>query len=139
MKTLITLIVRHIRQNKISIASFVTVGILAATVHLTSFHILWKILQLHYRVAVSIAYVFSVLVHFFANRHFSFRNHSTKITAQLPRYLFMLTINYLVTLAVVSFAVEILQVQPYIGILLAIGCTVNISYILFRFWVFQNV
>ena len=138
MNNIVHLVFRHIQQNRVSIAWFIIVGTLCAGVHLSSFQLLWKIAHVHYQVAVSIAYVLSVLVHFFANRQVVFKNHTTELAVQLPRYIFMLAINYLVTLLVVSVAVEILSLQPIVGIVLAIGCTVNVSYLLSRFWVFRS-
>lgn len=128
---------QHIIENKLSIILFLFVGTLCAIVNLTSFSLLWHTLHINYTAAVSCAYFFSVLVHFTANRHLTFKDHSTTFFPQIQRYLIMLLTNYLLTLIIVHVVVETLHFSPYIGIISAIGCTVGINYFMSRFWVFQ--
>jgi len=128
---------KHLKEQKRSIALFLSVGTLAALVNLGSFSFFWKFLHLDYKIAVSIAYILSVLVHFFANRQFTFKAHTTEVRHQLQRYIVMLGTNYLFTLLIVFFVVEILAFSPYAGIVCAIGFNVTINYMMSRFWIFQ--
>jgi len=131
-------ILRFVMENQISIAIFLLVGTLSAIVNLGSFSLLFHFCKMHYQFSVSIAYILSVIFHFFANRRFSFRNHHIQITNQIPKYLTMIGMNYLLTLFIVHIVVEVMGFTPYFGIVCAIGVTVWTSYILSRFWVFPH-
>ena len=129
---------QHIIRHKISIFLFLCVGTISAIVNIGSFGILYNYFHLHYQISVTIAYFLSVLVHFTANRRFTFKNHTTHFIPQLQRYITMLITNYLITLSVVQIMVEILHFSPYIGIMSAIACTISISYFMSRFWIFHS-
>jgi len=124
--------------NKRSILFFLFVGTLAAAVNFASFTFLWKFISLNYQIALSVAYILSVIVHFVANRWLTFQSHRTHFLLQMPRYLTMIFINYLITLGVTRVVVEILHMTPYLGILFAIGVTINTSYFMLRYWVFPR-
>jgi putative flippase GtrA len=127
---------RFFIDNRLSILSFLTVGAIAAVINFASFVLFWNFIQLNYQIAVSFSFILSVIFHFTANRHFTFKNNTTKCHRQLPRYLIMVFINYFTTLIVICSVVEFLHGSPYLGNLIAIGVTVNIGYIMSRFWVF---
>lgn len=124
--------------NRRSILFFLFVGTMATAVNFVSFTLLWKLVNLNYQIALSVAYVLSVIVHFVANRGLTFQGHHTHFLRQMPRYLTMLFINYLITLGVTRIVVELMHMTPYLGILLAIGVTVNTSYFMLRYWVFPR-
>ncbi len=124
--------------NKKSIFLFLLVGTLSAAVNFASFTIFWKWIGLNYQVAVSIAYVLSVVVHFVANRKLTFQSDHTHFLLQMPRYLTMIFINYITTMVVTRMVVEVFHLSPYLGILCSIGITINISYLLLRYWVFPR-
>lgn len=143
MKTQKRHLVSHCYQyylaNQKSILLFLFVGVLAATVNFGSFTVLWKVVGLNYQVAVSVAYVLSVLVHFVVNRKLTFQSDHTHFLLQMPRYFTMIFINYLITLGVTRMVVELLHMSPYVGILCSIGVTINVSYLMLRYWVFPLV
>ncbi len=107
-------------------------------VNLGFFCLLWKFAGVNYTLAVSIAYFLSVIVHFFANRGIAFEGRNKHFIRQMPRYLTMIFINYCITVMITRFVVEVLLLTPYLGIILAIGVTVNISYIMLYYWVFPK-
>ncbi|MCD6038602.1 MAG: GtrA family protein [Gammaproteobacteria bacterium] len=125
--------------NKRSIVLFLCVGTLSAAVNFSSFTLLWKLVGLNYQIALSVAYVLSVTVHFIANRCLTFQSHHIHFLLQMPRYLTMIFINYLITLGITRTVVELLHVTPYLGLLLAIGVTMNTSYLMLRYWVFPRL
>jgi putative flippase GtrA len=135
-------IVSHFYQyymtNKKSILLFLFVGSVSAGVNFGSFTVLWKWMGLNYKIAVSMAYALSVLVHFVVNRKLTFQSDHTHFILQMPRYLTMICINYLLTLGITRMIVEILHVSPYLGILCSIGVTINVSYLMLRYWVFPH-
>ena len=127
-----------ILQNRKSVLLFITVGCFSAVFYISLFTLLLKMLHFHYQIAISIAYVVSATLYFLVNRKVTFKNSINATSQQLPRYLILLMINYLVTLTVMHTTVEILSLPPYIGIVAAIGTTFMLSYTIFRFWVFKN-
>ena len=138
-KELLLYLNQYIRTNKKSILLFLFVGGLSAAIYFASFTVLWKWVGFNYKVAVSIAYALSVIVHFTANRKLTFQSDHTHFLAQMPRYFSMILINCLITLSVTRMVVELLHMSPYFGILLSIGVTINVSYLLLRYWVFPRV
>lgn len=125
--------------NKKSIISFLVIGTISALVNLGSFGLLWEFAGINYKLAVSVAYILSVIVHFSANRCIAFERRDKHFIHQMPRYLSMIFINYCITLMVTRFVVEVLSLTPYLGIVLSIGITINISYFMLRYWVFPKV
>lgn len=121
-----------------SALKFLTVGAISAVVYFASFTLLWKFFGLNYKLAVSIGYVLSVIVHFTANRVLTFRSHGQQLFQHIARYLVMITINYLITLAVVHLMVAVLKLSPYLGIVLSIGSTTGLGYLMAKFWVFRT-
>ncbi len=130
---------QYFADNKKTILLFIVVGTISAIVNLGSFSLLWNLAGINYQLAVSIAYLFSVIVHFSANRCIAFESKNTHFVRQMPRYLTMIFINYCITLMVTRFVVEVLSLTPYFGIILSIGVTINTSYFMLRYWVFPKV
>lgn len=126
-----------IRINKRSILSFLAVGAASAIVNFASFGIFWSLVGLPYAYAVSIAYVLSVIFHFTANRHITFKSQGTNFLPQLSKYLVLIFINYFVTLFIVNYVVTVLHLSPYFGLVMAIGATVLTGYFMSRYWIFQ--
>lgn len=124
-------------RERYSLVVYLLVGCLTAAIYFSLFALLWQVLGVNYKLAVSVTYMLSVLFHFTMNRRFTFKAHGKDLVQQLLRYACMITINYFVTLAVMYLVVEILQVTPYAGVLLAIFVNVNTNFIMSRFWVFR--
>jgi putative flippase GtrA len=125
------------RSNYLSVLLFLSVGLFTAVINFSSFAFFYKIAGLNYQLAVSIAYVLALLVHFSCNRSITFKKHDNPLPSQLVRYSFMVAINYCVTLITVRFVVENLHLSPFIGLIAAISITIGSGYVLSRFWVFK--
>lgn len=126
-------------KNGRMIASFLGVGALTAIFYFSLFNLLWKILGLNYQIAISIAYVTAILLYFFVNRSVTFRNKDKAIGLQLTKFLAMVIMNYLITLAIVHSMVEILTLPPNVGLMVAIIVTTLSNYIIARYWIFADV
>ena len=135
---MIATIFHSLWKDKKSILIFLTIGALSAAVNIISFSILWNGLKINYQVSASIAYVLGVLFHFFANRHITFKSGNVHLMQQVPKYLVMIILNYFITITVIKLCVETLYLSPYLGIVIAIGTTVSISYWMSRLWIFQT-
>ena len=119
---------------------FLKFGLIGATTATIYFLVMWiarSLFDLNYIVAVSIAYFFSSVFHFLANRHFTFGAVEDRHEHQLIRYLIMWAFNYMITIAIVRACVERFQFSPYVGVCVAVVFTMLIGYVLSRYWVFK--
>ncbi len=125
-----------IKKNIRSISMFLVVGALSALINFSSFTVLWKVIGINYQVAVVVSYILSVIFHFIANRRFSFKSHGADFSQHIVKYLLMISLNCGINFLIVRIVVEFAHLSPYIGLVLGIGVTMNMSYILLRYWVF---
>lgn len=121
----------------VSIFLFGLVGVLSAIIYFLVFALFYDVIHINYKVAVTIAYMASVILHFLANRSFTFKDRNGTLSLHLMKYLFVLLTNYCITLLIVSYVVGSLLLSPYIGILISIITTASSGYLLLRFWVFK--
>lgn len=124
-------------QNKHSIFTFLCVGALTSLLYFGLFGLFWKILTINYSIAVSMAYVLSIIFYFFSNRMFTFKSQAQPVSGQFIKFIGMAILNYVITLIVVYTSVELLTLPPYIGMVFAVGTTTILSYIIAKFWVFR--
>ncbi|EKD71384.1 MAG: hypothetical protein ACD_46C00195G0005 [uncultured bacterium] len=130
-------IVKFIWLNKYSLIMFLIVGGVTTVSYFLIFAFLWNVLLINYRIAVSIAYILSLAVHFTANRNLTFKSKHD-IKHQIPKYLLMALFNYVMTIISVTSIVEIFQCSPYIGIVFSICINIITTYLMSYFWVFKS-
>ncbi len=118
--------------------SYMIVGLCSAIVYLCTFGFFYEIKHLDYRIAVSIGYLASILIHFTANRRFTFKSHGFNFYKHLCKYLCIILINYLITLSITCLVVEYFMLPAYIGVGCSIGITVGIGYVTAKFWIFRH-
>lgn len=126
-----------INANISRIIKFLLVGGFTAILYLSIFGFFEKICLLNYHIAISIAYIISITIYFFANKYLTFNNTDKSITPQLIRFSGMIAINYLITLLIVHSSVEFLQLSAYIGTMISIVATTVLNYIIAKSWVFR--
>lgn len=125
-------------DNGASIITFLGVGLLTAIVYLSLVHFLTETCQFNYHIGVTIGYVISIVIYFFANRTFTFKNNDDKIGHQFIRFLMMVSVNYIITLMIVHYSVEYLQLKAYIATIISIIATTIFNYIIAKSWVFSR-
>lgn len=125
-----------IQKHATSFGLFLSVGAISALVNFLSFAFFWHTLGLHYQVAVTFAYILSVITHFTGNRHFTFKQANNALSSQISKYLVMVALNYCVTLFVMHTVVVTFHLSPYLGIIASIAATISTGYIMSRCWVF---
>jgi putative flippase GtrA len=128
--------VSHTKEELRNLALFLFIGAAAAGIYFGLLALFLEGFHLDYRISVSAAYVLTVTFHFLSNRHLTFRARGYEITPQVVRYLIVVGVNYVLTLAVVFVVVEILQSNTYIGVALSVPVTVIFSYVASKVWVF---
>jgi putative flippase GtrA len=126
-----------VRKNQLFI-NFLIAGGLSALFYFVLFALLWQWLKINYQLSFSIAYLISILLHFYINRYFTFKVQGDNLFPHFIKYTCMLAINYLVTLAILRLLVERLGLTPYAG--MVVGSIVNIYYnfLMSRYWVFRE-
>ena len=127
---------KHLIENNYAFIMFLMVGSFSAGIYFLLFTILSIILHGKYQVAVSISYVICVCLNFTANRTFTFNSRKKSLSHQLPRYLVLLLINYMITLAMMYLTVERFHYPPYVGIILMLVLSFVLNYIISKLWIF---
>jgi len=132
-RLLIYLITHYVQLIKFTTVGFTTFGI-----NLLSFHIFYGLVQLDYKIAVSIAYVISVISHFLLHRSITYRATEQALAHNLWKYLLMLAVNYAITLTVMWFVVNVVKKSPYIGLVATTAITAIVSFFVMKYFVFES-
>lgn len=117
---------------------FGLVGAATAAIYFLVLAFYLEVLGANYNLAVSIAYIVSVVFQFITNKYFTFKSETTSVLPQLLKYLVLLTINYLLTILVVRFVVEKLGLTAYHGVLASIPLIMVVGYLLSKHWIFKK-
>jgi putative flippase GtrA len=125
-------------QNQALIARFGLVGIITFALNYFLVWLFYGVAALDYRIAVSMAYVFSVVAHFLLNRTFTYKAQGLSILGHVSKYMGMLIFNYLLTMIVTMCTVELCGLVPYWGIVFATAANALSSFMLMRYFVFYN-
>ena len=115
---------------------FLLVGASAAVLQFLALAFLLEKAGFDYKIAAALAFIMSVIFHFFANRYFTFDMGGPPRLGQVVRYLAIVFINLLLTVGVTTLSVEILRWGAYVGTALSIMSTVLIGYFGSKYWVF---
>ena len=131
--------IRYLVQYRIQLAKFVVVGVVTFAINFLSFHLFFDVLfQWDYRIAVSLAYVITVICHFSLHRIFTFKATEQQLGHNAAKYMIMLAVNYGITLTVVWLAVEVARSSPYIGVVASAATTASMSFFLMKYVVFRK-
>jgi len=129
---------RYISEHRVQLAKFVIVGFVTFAINFISFHVCYGLLSLDYRVAVSLAYLVTVICHFLLHRFFTFSAGEQYLIHNAGKYLLMLALNYGIAMAVVWLAVEVVGVSPYIGVIASTAATASVSFFVMKYFVFGS-
>ena len=116
---------------------FLVIGAICALVYLGGFSLFWNYFHWSNSRAVTVSYFLSVLVHFFLNRHITFRGSEQTVLHHLKKYVVMILINYAVSLSVVHVATQTFLFYPPFAVCLAIVATTITGFSLAQWWVFK--
>ena len=111
---------------------FLFVGGITAVIYFGQLAVFLEISYFDYRVGVSIAYITAVSFHFVANRQLTFRANHENSLQQVVRYLPMVTLNYLLTVMIVTVSVEMLGLSPHLWAVMAIVVTTGLTFFIFK-------
>lgn len=133
LKYSLNYVITHYKQ----IVKFTSVGFTTFGIYVLSFHIFYGHIKLDYRVAVSIAYIITIISHFLLHRTFTYHATEQALIHNIWKYLLMLVINYFITLIVIWFVVDIINHSPYIGLIASTAVTAFISFFAMKYFVFD--
>jgi putative flippase GtrA len=117
---------------------FLLVGALTTVVYIGLFALLTEVVVVNHRVAITIAYPVAVGFHYLMNYHVTFRPRGVAVTGGVYRYLVLVLINFLISVAVLELVVQLAGLPPVVGAIASIGATVIASYLLSKHWVFAD-
>src|SRR5580704_3453559 len=96
---------------------FVLVGGLTALIYFSLFHLLWMHFYYNYHLAITLSWIAAILFYFLANRYFTFNAVDKNMSRQFLRFLFLVLINYFITLGITHTVVETVKLSPYTGMM----------------------
>jgi putative flippase GtrA len=128
----------YVATHRIQLARFVFVGFLTFGINISCFHFFYGLLAFDYKVAVSIAYAVTVISHFLLHRFFTFAAADQALIHHTWRYLLMLGLNYVLSIAVVCATVEIAKIAPYFGVVASTAVTAVTSFFVMKYFVFSE-
>ena len=121
------------------VISYLAVGITAVVIYFAALAVLLELAKMDYRLAVTLAYFPSVTFSFYANKYLTFSSRSRADTIrQMVRFSMVTGINYLLTMVIVTLAVEQLHWAPYVGALIATVTCAFIGYTVSKYWIFKK-
>lgn len=132
-------IISYIIKNRDLIVRFGLVGVITFGVNYFFVWLFYGVLTLDYRIAVSIAFVVTVIVHFILSRTVTYKaNAVSQIVHHIWKYGVMLAINYMINLWVSIIVVEVCGLTTYLGVVFATAITMGSSFFLMKYFVFSS-
>ena len=135
---MITKITGYVKSNRRQIVLFILIGFSTFVLNYTLVWLLFGFLSTDYRLAVSLAYVITVIAHFYLNRTFTYKAKGMSLSTHITKYGLLLLLNYFITLTVQMITVELFGLTPYYGVVLATGCVMFSSFIIMKYFVFSE-
>lgn len=129
---------RYLTEHRLQLAKFLVVGLVTFGINFSFFHLFYGLIHWNYRIAVSLAYVITVISHFWLHRLFTFSAAEQQIIHNAGKYLLMLAVNYGTTLSIVVLLVEVVKLSPYIGVIASTAATASTSFFVMKYFVFKS-
>jgi putative flippase GtrA len=128
---------RYVAEHRLQLTKFAIVGFVTFGINFSFFHLFYGLLGLDYRIAVSLAYVITVISHFLLHRFFTFSAKEQYLMHNAGKYLLMLALNYAITMTVVWLVVEVVGISPYFGVVASSATTATVSFFVMKYFVFK--
>jgi putative flippase GtrA len=128
-----------LRQYASELFRFGLVGSVAAILQLGAFSLFYNMLHVDHLVSATIAYVITIIAHFFLNRTFTFSVTQRISGTQIKRYAMLLALNYVVIMGCVWSSTDLFRLAPQMGIVFALLVTALISFLVMKHFVFGPV
>ena len=129
---------RYVAEHRLQLTKFAIVGLVTFGIYISSFHLFYGLFSLDYKIAVSLAYLVTVICHFLLHRVFTFSAGEQYLMHNAGKYLLMLALNYAIAMTVVWLVVEVVGVSPYIGVVASTAATASASFFIMKYFVFRS-
>ncbi|EKD71439.1 MAG: hypothetical protein ACD_46C00181G0004 [uncultured bacterium] len=139
-KYIMKFLLNYLMQNQNQIIKFIVIGFTTFCINFLSFHFFYGICILNYKIATTFAYSITVVSHFTLHRIITFevKRNEQHLGLHVGKYLFMLIINYIITITVMWATVEIIHGSAYIGLIASTMATASSSFFIMKYFVFAN-
>lgn len=128
---------RYIVEHRVQLFKFVCIGLITFGNNFLFFQVFYKQFHWDYRIAVSLAFVLTVILHFSLHRIITFNATGRQIMHHAGKYILMLGLNYVITMIIAWFVVEILRISPSLIVVGATAVTTVINFFLMKYFVFK--
>ena len=128
---------KYLNKNSNFILRFILVGCVTFCLNICLTWVFYDGLNIDYKIAISIAYGFTVVMHFSLNKFFTFNSAKHSIVNDGIRYALMLLVNYLVTLVLSIIFVGMFGLSPYLSIMISTIVIASSSFLLMRHLIFH--
>jgi putative flippase GtrA len=135
---MVRLTLRYVLEHRRQLARFILVGAITFAINFLTFHLLYGVAKLDYRISVSLAYVITVISHFLLHRFFTFDAAEQQFVHNVGKYAAMLGLNYAITISMAWFVVEVLRLSPYFGVIASTLATASTSFFVMKYFVFRK-
>jgi len=111
-------------KNKLSIqfVKFCLVGIIGATFNYSIFFILYHFFNIYYIISSATGFILAIFLAFFLNKEFTFKSKENKKTKiMIIKYFLVNIFTILLSMAILRFFVEALNMNTYIANFFIIG------------------
>ena len=120
------------------LAKYFTIGVLGTIINLGILYFLVELLDVYYILAATVAYVLAITNNFLWNKKWTFHNGIKKYKKQYAKYFLVSTIGLILTLLLLTFFVEILNIWYILAQVFSIGIVGIGTFLSNKHWTFQN-
>ncbi len=121
---------------------FLFIGGSSALIYFGILFVLYHLMKVEKELSVTIGYFSGVMFHFLMNKFFVFEEKNIHtVTHQIPLYIALTFINYLINLAtvfIISFLLKDFSFNIYLGVIIATGITMILTYMVMNRIIFKK-
>lgn len=117
---------------------FLLIGGFTFVIYYAILWICFSFASLPYIGAVAIAYSAAIIFHFLANRRVTFNAEGAELWRQLPRYIALALLNYVIQLGVIRVCYGMYGIDFYTSTFFGVMLTMITGYFLMNSWVFKG-
>ena len=128
----------YLSKEKKQIILFFAGGLVTAIIYFLLLFIMIDLLNINYKLVVTIAFTLASLFNFFWHKKVSFVNNEKKVTSQLTKYLILTIINYFITMIITIVIVEFFELSVYFATIVSVLITSLVSFLSMKFLIFSQ-
>ena len=126
------------KMKNIKILRFILVGFATFIFHAITFYSIHKILLVDIFKSATIAFLLTLIVHYLLNKYYTFQINEGRVKVELVMYLLLQIFNYITTIVILYFILNILIISPYYNTLISTIFNMIINYMVMNRIIFKN-